>query len=53
MVEPEVAFMDLDGDMQLAEDFLCAIVQHVLKTRRSELEVLERDISKLEAIGSS
>lgn len=50
MVEPEVAFMDLDGDMQLAEDFLCAIAQHVLATRRAELEVLERDISKLEAI---
>jgi asparaginyl-tRNA synthetase len=50
MVEPEVAFMDLEGDMALAEEFLCAIASHVLKTRRAELEVLERDISRLEAI---
>ena len=50
MVEPEVAFMDLAGDMQLAEDFLSAIAAHVLATRRQELAVLERDVSKLEAI---
>lgn len=50
MVEPEVAFMDLYGDMDLAEDFVFHIVQQVLKNRRSELELLERDISKLEAI---
>ncbi len=50
MVEPEVAFMDLAGDMQLAEDFLSSIAAHVLATRRPELEILERDISKLEAI---
>ncbi len=50
MVEPEVAFMDLAGDMDLAEDFVCYIVQRVVKNRRYELEVLERDISKLEAI---
>jgi asparaginyl-tRNA synthetase len=50
MVEPEVAFMDLYEDMDLAEDFVCYIVQQVLKNRRAELELLERDISKLEAI---
>lgn len=50
MVEPEVAFLDLEGDMQLAEDFICAIVRHVATTRRPELEVLEREPSKLEAI---
>lgn len=50
MVEPEVAFMDLYGDMDLAEDFVCHIVQQVVANRRPELEVLERDISKLEAI---
>ena len=48
MVEPEVAFMDLAGDMDLAEDFLVSVVQGVLKNRRPELEILERDISKLE-----
>jgi asparaginyl-tRNA synthetase len=50
MVEPEVAFLDLEGDMQLAEDLICAIVEHVLATRREELSSIERDVSKLEAI---
>jgi asparaginyl-tRNA synthetase len=50
MVEPEVAYMDLAGDMELAEDLVFYIVQSVLKNRRLELEVLERDIAKLEAI---
>src|SRR5215468_10882689 len=50
MVEPEVAFMDLNGDMDLAEDFVHHIVQSVLKNRRRELLSLERDISKLEAV---
>ena len=38
MVEPEVAFMDLAGDMDLAEDFLGYIVGRVLETRREELD---------------
>ncbi len=50
MVEPEVAFMDLEGDMELAEDFLAFIVARVLEKRRPELAVLERDISKLESV---
>ena len=50
MIEPEVAFMDLDGLMELAEDFVSTVIARVLETRRSELEVLERDITKLEAI---
>ena len=50
MVEPEVAFNDLDDDMDLAEDFICYLVEQVLKNRRKELEVLGRDISKLENI---
>lgn len=50
MVEPEVAFMDLDGDMDLAEDLLAFLVQRVLEQRRPELAILERDVSKLEAI---
>jgi asparaginyl-tRNA synthetase len=40
MVEPEVAFMDLEGDMQLAENFLSFIVGRVLATRRRELDML-------------
>lgn len=50
MVEPEVAFMDLDGDMRLAEDFLSFIVQRVLESRKEELKILERDTSKLEKV---
>ncbi len=50
MVEPEVAYATLDDIMNLAEDFLCAIVKHVLEHRRPELETLERDLSKLERI---
>ena len=50
MVEPEVAFMDLAGDMELAEDFLCFIVERVLARRRPEFAILERDVSKLEAV---
>jgi asparaginyl-tRNA synthetase len=50
MVEPEVAFAELDDVMELAEDFLTFIVHRVLENRRKELAGLERDISKLELI---
>ena len=50
MVEPEMAFFDLNDDMDLAEDLVEYIVQYVLKTCRPELKTLERDISKLEKI---
>jgi len=50
MVEPEVAYMDLEGDMNLAEDFVEYVVGQVVKNRKAELELLERDISKLENI---
>ena len=50
MVEPEVAFMDLEGDMDLAEDFVSAVVQRVLENRRLELEQLERDLEPLERV---
>lgn len=50
MIEPEMAFYDLDMTMQLAEDFLMYIVTEVLDKRRPELETLERDISVLEKI---
>ena len=47
MIEPEVAYCDLDGDMDLAEDFLEAVVRRVLTKRQAELQTLERDIAKL------
>lgn len=50
MVEPEMAFYDLDDDMDLAEELLEYIVKSVLKDNKPDLEILERDISKLEKI---
>jgi len=50
MVEPEVAFFELPDVEHLAERFLVHIVEAVLATNRAELEVLGRDVSKLEAI---
>ena len=50
MVEPEVAFNDLNDDMDLAEDFLEYIVQSVLKDCAAELKVLERDVTKLQNV---
>ena len=50
MVEPEIAFATLADIMDTAEAFLCHIVKRVLEKRRLELQVLGRDITKLEAI---
>ncbi|MCB9871921.1 MAG: asparagine--tRNA ligase [Planctomycetes bacterium] len=48
MVEPEAAFYDLEDVMDLGEDFVSTIVGAVLAERRDDLEILERDIAKLE-----
>ncbi len=50
MVEPEVAYMDLSGNMDLAEDFICSVVQRVIETCRSELVALQRDLAPLERV---
>ena len=50
MIEPEMAFYDLNDNMDLAEDFLVSIVHSVLEKNQEELKILERDISKLEKI---
>ena len=42
MIEPEVAFMDLDGNMDLAEDFLKYVLKYVLDNNREDLEFLEQ-----------
>jgi asparaginyl-tRNA synthetase len=47
MIEPEVAFADLDDDMALAEDFLVEVVGRVVEERRVELAALERDVTPL------
>lgn len=41
MIEPEVAFMDLAGNMDLAEDFMKSVLSYILKHNREDLEFLE------------
>jgi len=50
MVEPEMAYATLDDDMDLAEDFIVHVVKSVRERRATELKVLERDTTKLDAI---
>ncbi|MCP5097597.1 MAG: asparagine--tRNA ligase [Chloroflexi bacterium] len=52
MVEPEMAFFDLDDLMVFEEEFVSYIVQTVLEKRRPELELLERDLTALENISA-
>lgn len=50
MIEPEVAFYELEDLERLSEDFITALVQAVLRHNRADLEFLGRDIAALEAI---
>ncbi|MCK4546284.1 MAG: asparagine--tRNA ligase [Candidatus Eisenbacteria sp.] len=50
MLEPEVAYADLDDIMVLAEDMVASVVARVLETRQKELAVLERDTAMLEKV---
>jgi len=50
MVEPEVAYCDLNGVMDLAERFLCHVVRHCLERCRDDFRELERDTAKLEKV---
>ncbi|MFA5251884.1 MAG: asparagine--tRNA ligase [Phycisphaerae bacterium] len=50
MVEPEVAFIDLDGLLELAENFVSFIVKQVLEKNPQELKALGADIASLEKI---
>jgi asparaginyl-tRNA synthetase len=50
MVEPEIAFAHLEDAIELAEGLVCFVVERALETRRRELEALERDTAKLEAV---
>lgn len=50
MIEPEVAFLELDGLLELAEDFISHIVARVLESHRADLKVIGRDVTKLETI---
>jgi len=50
MVEPEMAFVELDENMTWAENLVGFIIQRVLENCQMELENLERDITLLESI---
>ena len=50
MVEPEAAFCDLDGLMEIEEQFVTHIVKRVLRDRLPELKSLNRDLGRLEKI---
>ena len=50
MVEPEMAYAELDDTIELAEDLICYIMTAVLTNRQEELAVLGRDTSKLESV---
>jgi asparaginyl-tRNA synthetase len=50
MVEPEVAYAELDDVMELAEGLISFIVKRCLEKRRVDLQTIGRDVSKLEKI---
>ncbi|MDM8521585.1 asparagine--tRNA ligase [Anaerolineales bacterium HSG6] len=50
MLEPEMAFCDLDGMMEIEEQMVSAVVQRCLEERAEELKVLERDTTMLEKV---
>lgn len=52
MIEPEIAFCDIFGNMDLIEDFLRFVVLDVVSSCKTELEILERDTSLLETISN-
>ena len=50
MVEPEIAYCEIDENMDWAERLILFIIERVLENRKNELEVLERDLDKLKQI---
>ncbi len=52
MIEPEIAFAGLDDLMDLAEEFICGIVDAVLDKHRGDLELLGRDPAPLEKVAA-
>jgi asparaginyl-tRNA synthetase len=50
MVEPEMAFADLEDVKRVGEELIVSVVGRVLENREEELKSLERDVTKLEAI---
>jgi len=50
MVEPEMAYADLEDVKRVGEELILHVIARVLEHRREDLKVLERDVSKLEAV---
>ena len=50
MIEPEIAFCSLEQLMDLEEQMIAHLVQVVMQKHRAELALIERDVTKLEAI---
>jgi asparaginyl-tRNA synthetase len=50
MVEPEVAYAELGDLMELAEQFISFIVKRCLEKRRADLQIIGRDVAKLEKV---
>tara|TARA_B110000902_G_C14204559_1_gene549106 strand:- start:670 stop:1380 length:711 start_codon:yes stop_codon:yes gene_type:complete len=48
MIEPEVAFMDLNGNMDLAEDFLKHLLNHIINNNIDDLNFLEQRLTNEE-----
>ena len=48
MIEPEVAFMDLDGNMDLSEDFIKSVLAYVLENCKDDLEFLDQRLTQEE-----
>ena len=50
MIEPEMAFYDLEMNMDLAEDFIVHVVQTVLEDCQAELDALDRNLEPLQRV---
>ena len=48
MIEPEVAFMDLDGNMDLAEDFIKSVLNDILENCKDDLAFLDQRLTQEE-----
>ncbi|OWR29145.1 asparagine--tRNA ligase [Saccharibacillus sp. O23] len=53
MIEPEMAFVELEESLEIQEQFVSHVVQSVLTNCKAELETLERDVTKLEQVVGS
>ncbi|MFH1454281.1 MAG: asparagine--tRNA ligase [Armatimonadota bacterium] len=50
MIEPEIAYCDLEQDIKIQEEYVSYLVQTVIKNCEKELEVLERDLTYLKKV---